>query len=355
MSTEKKDTDEVVELINSLIRGDCQGKKTLKGILWEPLAKQIKRILQDRNARHHGRVAIVGNMKERGLTDEQIFHIVHANNKWDDYDEAKTQYQISTIHATHTTASDKIQDAQDITQRATDTPTPDTQGTAQDIEILIYTIPWRKPDVLPSPASIRHFFMNRCDVFAVQHAPTGENKGWHYRPVRRELTDKDIYNHLETWLNPQCADPFTTGTYEKDINNKGKWLCFDIDHDDQSQKENSNNRNAALLLCGFFEYHEVNCLLENASEGFESYHVWVFCEPTDIRTLQAIGKYAAQQTQVKCEVYPKSSHDSDFGNLVRLPFSLNRKRKAKSKIIPYNRNHVIALYRYMQALLPIHA
>lgn len=196
-----------------------------------------------------------------------------------------------------------------------------------ETEDLITKVQWRKPDVKPTSDSIKLYFINNTATNAVQFFNTSEEK-WGYKPMKH--SEKNILRHLDTGINPTIEHPFTYGAYEKNEDDKGKWLLFDFDEKDD--RTGSNLRDAKKII-GYFVVNGITPMLENASEGIESYHVWVFCEPTDIRTLQAIGKGALEATGVKCEVFPKGKAGSKLGNLVRIPFGLNRKRNKKSKIL----------------------
>lgn len=347
---ETKDPDEVVDLINSLIRGDCPGKKTGRGVMWSTLANQIRRMLYDPNATEKGRVAIICNMMKHKLTESQVCAIVKTCCRWNDYSEAFTRNKVNVCYRLYAGNENHEARREDVNNQTLSHPTPATDNEPVNIDVLIGTVTWRAPDIKPTLASLRHFFLNRTDVFATQHAPDGKHTDWYYLTQYHEITDQDIINHLETWINPQCTGPVTLGAYENDGDGTGKWLCADLDDKNNGRKGEISNLTRAYLICGFFEYRGISCLLENASEGFESYHVWVFCDPTDIRTLREIGKYAAQQCGVVCEIFPKARYNSRLGDLVRIPFSLNRKRTARSRIITYDRTEVVTLYTYLCSL-----
>lgn len=319
------------------------------------LASRIHKVLHDPHCDgddgHKARAAIVYKMKDAELTEDEAFWVCEHNRYWSDYKEEITR---SMIHSMYVKKNGNIngnanERGEKPSAHARDfPPSLPLSSKNQSIEELIKEVKWREPEAKPEKESIKHYFINNPDIYSYQHAPDAKHEKWYYTLVETPLSQKHIWRHLETALNPKYEKQFTLGAHEQDKEGKGKWLCFDIDEKDE--KNGSNLRNAYLII-GYFESRGISAMLENASEGIESYHIWVFCEPTDTRVLKAIGEAALEATGIKCEVSPKCDPKNPIGNLVRIPFGLNRKREAKSKILTYDKGVACALFN-TKPLLP---
>lgn len=331
-------------------------KIRLKGISLEEIYKEkiplreldrdIYAVLKDPEASYGGIRGISLKMMNQGrLTEDEAFWVIEKNNKWNTWDATGTREKLHDLwlylHRNESGAKPSPQ------ARLSSPALPISDI---DINELITKVQWRKPEVKPTVESIKHYFINNFETNAFQVLPNKYNLNVAYKPMKH--IDKNIWRHLETAINSTFNKPFTYGAYEKNKEDKGKWICFDLDVE-KDDKHGSNLRKAHEII-GYFESRGISPMLENASEGIESYHVWVFCDPTDIEILKAIGKDARDACKIdskECEVSPKCTPGSPLGNLVRIPFGLHRKRNRKSKVMTYDKGAAIALYN-LKALLP---
>lgn len=298
------------------------------------LCTKIWRVLQDPKADggkgNNARVAIVWTMRREGVTESDCLRIIKDNCKWSDFDEKKTFYYIRKIYQSHDFRGNNERREEEMSKDANFFFSPPLIKT--NIEDVIKSVHWRNPkDITTKPESIRHFFINNNDAFFSQHAPDCKHENWYYVHNESILTDKHIIRHLETGLNPSHDKPFTLGLHEKNKDRLGKWICYDLDAKDDLE---GSNKKKAYSLIYYYKSIGITCMLENASENTPSYHIWLFCDPTDIRILKQIGEHVRQFLDIKCEVFPKCDNGK-YGNQVRLPFGLNRKRNLRSVIMPY--------------------
>ena len=169
--------------------------------------------------------------------------------------------------------------------------------------------------------------VNRKDCFAVQNPDGSYSKST--MPITRDLVKK----HL--------AGSITLGVYQFDIIGQVKWICFDIDSHPKKQNESYEDiqaRNAFAnwnmqKMCRFLEDQKIPHILE-ASGSLHSYHIWILTSPTVGRVARAFGMDLAKGAQVECEIFPKqdSVNYGGYGNLIKLPFAIHQKTKARSKI-----------------------
>jgi hypothetical protein len=203
----------------------------------------------------------------------------------------------------------------------------------------------------------RDLFVHRSDVFAEQH-DTGA-----YTPVRRPLTDDDIERHLAGEasygvyvIDPMPLDDGRVMPFGVDVDvwrpsDTVKYVVFDLDTYDKSalvflcDAVERLVATAALQWWGGNEHRQ--CLMLEDSGG-KGYHLWLFLsEPVPARQARAWAEdvrraYVAEANRLAhdvvswpaLEIFPKQDTvpEGGFGNLVKLPFGVHAKSKARSFI-----------------------
>lgn len=302
----------------------------MPGVDKPKLCTAIWKVLHDPKADgdkgNKARVAIVWAMRRAGVTESDCFRIIKDNCKWSDFNEKETDYHIHEIYHKPDLKSNNERREGEMSKVVK------SSLLETNIEELIKSVHWRNPkDITTKPESIRHFFINNNEAYFYQHAPDCKHDNWYYFHNASILTDKHIIRHLETGLNPSHDKPFTLGLHEKNKDCLGKWICYDLDAKDDIE---GSNKKKAYSLIYYYKSIGITGMLENASENTPSYHIWLFCDPKDIQILKQIGELVRQFLDIKCEVFPKCDNGK-YGNQVRLPFGLNRKRNLRSVIMPH--------------------
>jgi hypothetical protein len=159
-------------------------------------------------------------------------------------------------------------------------------------------------------------FVGRTDVFSIQ-LPSGI-----YVPVKREITDKDLEEHL--------SGKTTIGCYV--INQSGLARFGVIDIDKSPEEVDFAIRLGESIMLLFPDFDRV---LETS--GRRGCHIWVFMKQDEtprfirnlIKTRLKLGGFSD-----KIEVFPKQDRitEGGFGNLVKLPLG-KHKLGGWSKII----------------------
>lgn len=171
----------------------------------------------------------------------------------------------------------------------------------------------------------------RDDVFAEQ-IKFGKNKG-KYRKIPSKITDALLKNHI--------AGEITIGVYTLNPENKVSWMCFDVDahaNDDDTEetiaKKQKNAEYSKDKLCNFFTSTKIPYVLETSGTPY-SYHIWIFLKPVSAETARYYGESVLKECDIKkMEVFPKQTRitKNGYGNLVKLPLSVNQKNGNRSKI-----------------------
>lgn len=201
----------------------------------------------------------------------------------------------------------------------------------------------------------RRLFVHRSDVFAEQQA-TGA-----YYPVLRELTDADILQHLGGAVSygVYVIDPEQHVTYYAEGKPHGfpkhsvKLILFDLDTYDADAL--AFLKRAVERMVNTATAHDpaisaTGCLMLEDSGG-KGYHAWLFLsQPVAARTArswasQVATSYADMRRTTgvdgvaewpPLEVFPKQDAvaDDGYGNLVKLPFGVHAKSRARARIVP---------------------
>lgn len=160
-----------------------------------------------------------------------------------------------------------------------------------------------------------------------------QGKDGKYFKVSGEICDTLLENHLKGKV--------TIGAYALGINNKVQWICFDVDahpKDNDTEedilKKQRNADHEKDVLCNFLSSYKVPYLLE-ASGTPHSYHIWIFVKPVEAEKAKYFGQCVLKECGIKkMEVFPKQTKitKNGYGNLVKLPFAINRKNGLRSKL-----------------------
>lgn len=198
----------------------------------------------------------------------------------------------------------------------------------------------------------RRLFVHRSDVFAEQD----EHGNW--SPVRRELTDDDIAEHLEGFvsygvyvIDPQPPLPPFDGTVERIYEpNTVSYIVFDLDTYDADALDFLTRAVERLVTHGHGpdpvdHQHFMRCLLLEDSGG-KGYHIWLLLsEPVPAAHARAWAEAIRPQYMRMARLVPEGSEpwpaleifpkqdavaEGGFGNLVKLPFGVHGKTHTQS-------------------------
>ncbi|BBE31740.1 hypothetical protein OSSY52_18810 [Tepiditoga spiralis] len=167
-------------------------------------------------------------------------------------------------------------------------------------------------------------FNGREDVISFQY----ENG---YRPIRRPLNTKDVYNHFK--------GKRTLGIYQLKKDNTIKFAAYDIDIKKAYHKTSEENKNNEKLKD---ITHQLIDKLNNLNfntyvewSGNKGYHIWIFFEtPVQSYKVKCVMEYLLNQIQTQeeigVEIFPKQSNIGEgLGNLIKVPLGLHQKTKNK--------------------------
>lgn len=182
---------------------------------------------------------------------------------------------------------------------------------------------------LHSSTDLIKLILNRPDAYAMQNPNGG------YFKVKNPVSDAIIKKHLEGNL--------TIGAYQFNLDNKVKWVCFDIDShapkniietDEDIIKRNEQAENDKIRMCNFLTTSNVPFILEKSGSP-HSYHIWVLLNPVDGKKAKQFGIDVKKETGIDCEVFPKQEKigKDGYGNLVKVPFATHQIHKTKSEIM----------------------
>lgn len=152
-------------------------------------------------------------------------------------------------------------------------------------------------------------FVNNSDTYALQNSDGG------YYPHRgTEISNAVFLRHL--------LGDVTLGIYNiNPIDNTSKWLCWDLDDEQEEKLE---------ILIRWLRDHGFNSLRESVRSG-RSGHLWLFFDraiPSEY--VYRLAFHARFIAGLSCEIFPKqaSLREGQLGNLVRMPLGVHRKTSA---------------------------
>jgi hypothetical protein len=145
-------------------------------------------------------------------------------------------------------------------------------------------------------------FIHRIDYYPIQ-LKTGS-----YVTIQGPLITDLITAHLQGTA--------TLGAYALDANSIARWLCFDVDKDEQFEDLKSVTQN--------LKTKEIMSYLEQSRRGG---HLWLFTPPLPGKIVREFGKRLLGQYGIpKLEIFPKQDRlTSGVGSFVRLPLGIHRK------------------------------
>jgi len=181
---------------------------------------------------------------------------------------------------------------------------------------------------LRSSEELIYLVLNRVDVFAQQNPKGG------YLKTKIPINDFLIKQHLEGKM--------TIGAYQFNLENKVKWVCFDIDsHAPKNKVETEEDvkiRDAlaesnCLKMCTFLKNNGLSYVLEKSGSP-HSYHIWIFLKAVDGKIAKQFATDIKNETGIDCEVFPKQDKigKDGYGNLVKVPFATHQIHKLRSMI-----------------------
>lgn len=159
---------------------------------------------------------------------------------------------------------------------------------------------------------LMQLFAHRRDVYAVQ-VKSGDD--YIYVPRYEEISEEVIKAHIEGKI--------TLGIYTLGLDNKVKWICFDIDH---AHIENPEEACKLILERCIARFGESAVRVEESGTP-HNYHVWVFfAEPIEAMYARALGLIILEDIE-HVELFPKQTAltGKGLGNLVKLPCGLHQK------------------------------
>lgn len=162
----------------------------------------------------------------------------------------------------------------------------------------------------------------RSDVYARQQ------KDGRYHKVARQLTDAALLRHMEHKITLGCYTSFPDSTC--------KFALFDVDgHEGKETIPLDVVRGRALKLILTLKDFDVPYTFAESSPG--CYHIHIFFDPP-AKTAEAYDyiRWLARSAELpETEMFPKQRDipEGDYGNLVRLPFSLHQKKGTEYRYI----------------------
>jgi len=169
-------------------------------------------------------------------------------------------------------------------------------------------------------SALQRLFVNRHDDYAVQQ-PNGQ-----YHRAEEPLSLDVIKQHLEGKV--------TVGAYQLNEFNCVKYLCFDLDPETLKSPFSTAKKILDVLLEEDKEKPKIwskAVLLEASRYPDNSYHLWIFFDPTvPAKIAKWLGYRILELANLNpksIEVFPKQTtltKDRPFGNLVKLPLGLHQ-------------------------------
>ncbi len=176
----------------------------------------------------------------------------------------------------------------------------------------------------------RERMIARPDVYAMQlpsiiAKAMGSKKDRGYFTVDEKITDALLEMHVK--------GDVTIGVYNLSRDSDVKWICFDFDPIKDKPEASLEAANSVFQYLQKTMYAKA-AMLEFSGRG---YHIWVFfSEPVDAGIAREAGKKVIQDSglDVAVEVFPKQARigKRGYGNLVKLPWGINRKNDKPSEM-----------------------
>jgi len=161
--------------------------------------------------------------------------------------------------------------------------------------------------------------IHRQDCYATQWA-----NGQGYSCKKEELTDHILQQHLKGKI--------TIGVYQLKPNDTVIWAVSD--HDKGTPEDYAE----AVKLFEYLKKEGYGVILEESGGAPYRTHVWLLLpKPTPAGQAKAFLESTCKVLGIRPhELFPKQTNldiSRPFGNLVKLPFGINRKSGVRSKIV----------------------
>ncbi len=172
-------------------------------------------------------------------------------------------------------------------------------------------------------------FIQRQDCYPLQ-LPTGR-----YICVKKRLTMTHVIDHIQ--------GKHTLGAYVLDARSVARWLCLDVDHDEDWL--------ALLQLAEVLHQDNIPAYLETSRRGG---HLWLFTPPLSGSDIRRFGTTLLKQHGLPAciELYPKQDQlKTGPGSLVRLPLGIHRKTGKRYHFIQLNGTPLAPTIREQVAVL----
>ena len=165
-------------------------------------------------------------------------------------------------------------------------------------------------------------FINRWDCYAIQD----NTNPLLFPTIYQELTIDIIKNSI----TPDSS--ITIGIHQIG-ENKVKWLCYDIDKKHTPDPKLLSDQIIKYLK----EWYNLTGYIEPSGSP-DSYHVWIFIEPTDTDIVVNFHKtFKNRLKSVGIDIKPIekgiSKGDKGLGCMIKLPFNIQRKSEKRSELI----------------------
>lgn len=176
---------------------------------------------------------------------------------------------------------------------------------------------------------LRAHIIARTDVFAMQQ------KDGRYHKVTKELTDKALIRHLDHVITLGCYTSFPDSTC--------RFALFDVDgHEGKTTIPLDVVQRRASKLIFTLKSFDIPYTFAESSPG--CFHIHIFFDPP-AKTAEAYDyiRWLARSAELpEIEMFPKQREipEGDYGNLVRLPFSLHQKKGTEYRHINDNFEYV---------------
>jgi len=206
--------------------------------------------------------------------------------------------------------------------------------------------------VFEDPVFIERFlnlFRGRENLHARQWVSSKGMSG--YNPVSEPFTHANIRGHL--------MGLYTLGVYQLNLQNRVKWLVFDIDIAKEHLPDLHDPQFSSWIEEGFcyslnsikqvLDTYQIQALYEFS--GFKGYHVWILFQ-NEISASLARGlaqklaeKFDLAAYPLNLEVFPKQSRvgKNNFGNLVKLPGGIHKVTGLRSHFVQVMQDHLLPL------------
>jgi hypothetical protein len=174
---------------------------------------------------------------------------------------------------------------------------------------------------------IKRLFIARPDTFSLYDAADFGKQVVHAPETNRPPTDRDILQSLmgNITIGFRPVNPET---------NKCKWICYDVDkHSCEGTNYKANPRQAVDEIVKLLKkWYGLTGYIE-LSGSPNSYHVWVFIEPTDNEIVLKFD----QEFKARCDTSINQAIckrvESGQGHMIKLPYTINIKNGVRSKFM----------------------